>query len=63
MNLVELQRSLRQLRLARALQAARAPRDEIAAGIWRRLGLPIERIYYLPKADNWWGPAGATGPS
>ncbi len=39
-----------------------APRDEAAASIWRRLGISTERIYYLPKADNWWGPAGATGP-
>ena len=39
-----------------------APRDEESAGIWRRLGLPAERIFYLPKADNWWGPAGLTGP-
>ncbi len=39
-----------------------APRDEESAGIWRRLGIPSERIFFLPKADNWWGPAGATGP-
>ena len=38
------------------------PRDELSAGIWRRLGLPPERIFALPKADNWWGPAGVTGP-
>jgi alanyl-tRNA synthetase len=41
---------------------ADAPRDEVSAGIWRSLGIPGERIFYLPKADNWWGPAGATGP-
>ena len=39
-----------------------APRDEESADIWRSLGMPDERIYYLPKEDNWWGPAGATGP-
>lgn len=39
-----------------------APRDDESAGIWRALGLPEERIYYFPKSDNWWGPAGATGP-
>ena len=39
-----------------------APREEESAGIWRSLGMPDERIYYLPKEDNWWGPAGATGP-
>lgn len=39
-----------------------APRDEEAAGIWRGLGIPDERIAFLPKEDNWWGPAGLTGP-
>ena len=39
-----------------------APRDEVSAGIWRRLGIPDEHIYYLPKADNWWGPVGNSGP-
>ncbi|MBI5651121.1 MAG: alanine--tRNA ligase [Chloroflexi bacterium] len=39
-----------------------APRDDDTAGIWQRLGIPDERIYFLPKKDNWWGPAGATGP-
>ncbi|MBX3012788.1 MAG: alanine--tRNA ligase [Caldilineaceae bacterium] len=39
-----------------------AARDEEAAVIWRDLGIPAERIFFLPKADNWWGPAGATGP-
>jgi len=39
-----------------------APRDEESASIWQSLGIPKERIFYLPKADNWWGPAGLTGP-
>jgi alanyl-tRNA synthetase len=39
-----------------------APRDEESAIIWRDLGIPIERISYRPRSDNWWGPAGATGP-
>ncbi len=39
-----------------------APRDEESANIWRKLGLDAARIYYLPKEDNWWGPAGLTGP-
>lgn len=39
-----------------------APRDEEAAGIWSALGMPKERIAFLPKEDNWWGPAGLTGP-
>ena len=24
--------------------------------------MPKERISYLPKSENWWGPAGQTGP-
>ncbi len=39
-----------------------APRDEEAAGIWRSLGISDDRIAFLPKEDNWWGPAGLTGP-
>ena len=39
-----------------------APRDDEAAAIWRSLGIPAQRIIFLPKADNWWGPAGETGP-
>ncbi len=39
-----------------------APRDEESAKIWESLGVPAERIGFLPKAKNWWGPAGKTGP-
>ena len=39
-----------------------APRDEEAAQIWRDLGVKDERIFYLPAENNWWGPAGVTGP-
>ena len=39
-----------------------APRDEESAQIWNARGIPAERIAYLPKEDNWWGPAGKTGP-
>ena len=39
-----------------------APRDDESAGFWRKLGIPESRIKYLPKEDNWWGPAGTTGP-
>lgn len=38
------------------------PRDEEAAGIWRSLGVAADRIFYLPREHNWWGPAGQTGP-
>ena len=41
---------------------ADAPRDDESAAVWRSLGIPDESIFFLPKADNWWGPAGATGP-
>ncbi len=39
-----------------------APRDEESAAIWEKLGVKRERIGFLPKAKNWWGPAGITGP-
>jgi alanyl-tRNA synthetase len=38
------------------------PRDDESAAIWKSLGIPESRIHALPKDDNWWGPAGATGP-
>lgn len=38
------------------------PRDDESAAIWKRLGIPEERIRFLPREDNWWGPAGTTGP-
>ncbi|HEY3341624.1 MAG TPA: alanine--tRNA ligase-related protein, partial [Anaerolineae bacterium] len=41
---------------------AEAPRDDESAGIWHALGVPEERIYFLPRQDNWWGPVGNTGP-
>lgn len=53
-----------------------APRDEESIGIWQEcfLSLGLEarvwdgknneeaKIFPLPKDDNWWGPAGITGP-
>ncbi len=39
-----------------------APKDEESAGIWKTLGISDDKIVYLPKKDNWWGPAGQTGP-
>jgi alanyl-tRNA synthetase len=38
------------------------PPDSEAADIWKAVGIPPERIHYLPRKDNWWGPAGQTGP-
>lgn len=37
-------------------------KDEESAEQWRAHGIPDERIYFLPREDNWWGPAGETGP-
>lgn len=39
-----------------------APRDREAAEVWKSLGMHKSRIYFFPKKDNWWGPAGETGP-
>ena len=38
------------------------PADDEAVEIWKSLGIPEERIFRLPREDNWWGPAGTTGP-
>ncbi len=38
------------------------PRDTESARIWEGLGIPKDRIFYLPREDNWWGPIGSTGP-
>ena len=38
------------------------PADEEAVAIWKSVGIPDERIFRLPREDNWWGPAGTTGP-
>jgi len=39
-----------------------APFDEESYQLWQEMGVSPERIAKLPKADNWWGPAGQTGP-
>lgn len=39
-----------------------APKDEETKDIWLSLGINEERIKPLFKKDNWWGPAGQTGP-
>ncbi|MDO8621405.1 MAG: alanine--tRNA ligase [Candidatus Levybacteria bacterium] len=36
--------------------------DKESYDIWRSLGIPESRIAKLEKKDNWWGPAGQTGP-
>lgn len=45
-----------------------APRDDESIAIWRNIfqreGIshPEKRIFKYPKSENWWGPAGMTGP-
>jgi alanyl-tRNA synthetase len=41
---------------------AGVPRDDEAASAWKAVGIPESRIHYLGRKDNWWGPAGQTGP-
>ncbi len=41
---------------------AHVPRDEESIAIWKKLGISESRIFALPMKDNWWGPAGKTGP-
>ena len=38
------------------------PRDDEAAGLWEKAGIKKENIYYMSRENNWWGPAGLTGP-
>lgn len=38
------------------------PRDEETAAIWKSHGFRDDQIYFYGKEDNWWGPAGQTGP-
>lgn len=35
-------------------------KDEKSREVWEKNG--IKKIKFLPKKDNWWGPAGKTGP-
>lgn len=39
-----------------------APFDDESYKLWKELGIAEERIAKLPKKNNWWGPAGQTGP-
>ncbi|MBQ9253014.1 MAG: alanine--tRNA ligase [Clostridia bacterium] len=38
------------------------PRDEESYNLWRNCGVKEENLFFLPKENNWWGPAGITGP-
>src|SRR3989344_6084199 len=37
-------------------------KDSESEKIWLKLGIDKNRIAYLPKENNWWGPAGLIGP-
>lgn len=41
---------------------ALVPADLEAERIWKSLGLREEQIYRYGREENWWGPAGQTGP-
>lgn len=38
------------------------PPDVEAEEIWKNIGLTSDQIYRYGREDNWWGPAGQTGP-
>ena len=40
------------------------PRDDVSANIWKKVGIPEDRIYFYGKDDNWWiaGEEGPCGP-
>ena len=38
------------------------PKDTESARIWESVGIPKSRIKFLGREENWWGPAGKTGP-
>ncbi len=42
-------------------EAQGIPRDDESYNAWRALGFPEERVIFLGK-DNFWGPAGESGP-
>ncbi|MGN1045250.1 MAG: alanine--tRNA ligase [Candidatus Methanomethylophilaceae archaeon] len=38
------------------------PRDDETAEIWKSHGMRDDQIFFYGREDNWWGPAGMTGP-
>jgi len=38
------------------------PCDNESADLWKSFGVSEKRIAFLGREDNWWGPAGQTGP-
>jgi len=39
-----------------------AEEDKESAKMWEKLGIPKDKISSMSKSDNWWGPAGESGP-
>jgi len=39
-----------------------APRDVESYELWKSMGVAEDHICFLPAKNNWWGPAGITGP-
>ncbi|MCL2846782.1 MAG: alanine--tRNA ligase [Firmicutes bacterium] len=39
-----------------------APRDIECERFWLDMGIPSERIFFLPKSENWWQLPSGTGP-
>ncbi len=39
-----------------------SPKDSESAKIWESIGISKSKIKFLSKQNNWWGPAGKTGP-
>ena len=37
-------------------------RDNVSYNLWRKCGVAEDHLFFLPKENNWWGPAGMTGP-
>ena len=38
------------------------PADVEAENLWKSLGMKEEQVFRYGREDNWWGPAGQTGP-
>ena len=57
----ELELPLKRLAVSVFEGDANAPRDEEAAEIWKKNGMPEAKIAYLDAAENWWA-KGETGP-
>jgi len=38
------------------------PKDEESVRIWKKLGIPEDRIFAFPQKDNWWGIPDGAGP-